>query len=105
MNRTGPLTIHYTQLPPAPPGSSLAVEWDFYRREVGRLIAEGHEGRHVLIRGEQILGFFDRREAALEVAYDLYLGQAFLVHRIQTRERQHGLSWMWGAPRPCLAAA
>jgi hypothetical protein len=41
-------TIHYSQLPPAEPGSRIAREWETYRREVGRLLAEGHEGRFLL---------------------------------------------------------
>src|SRR5438105_1492409 len=40
--------IHYTQLPESPPGSPMAGEWDLYRREVGRLLAEGNEGKWIL---------------------------------------------------------
>lgn len=38
------------------PGSPIETEWNFYRRQRERLIAEGHEGRHVLIKGEEVLG-------------------------------------------------
>src|SRR5438105_12802389 len=38
-------TIPSTQLPAAAPDSPLRTEWDFYRRIVGRLLAEGHEGK------------------------------------------------------------
>ena len=37
-------TIHYTQLAEARPGDDFYLEWNTYRREVGRLLAEGHEG-------------------------------------------------------------
>src|SRR5207247_2141193 len=54
--------VHYTELPEAKPGQALAEEWNTYRREVGRWLAEGLEGRHVLIKGEEILGIYDTSE-------------------------------------------
>src|SRR5437868_3856214 len=47
-----PPTIPCTELPEAKPDSPLYHEWNYYRREVGRLLAEGQEGRFVLIKGE-----------------------------------------------------
>jgi hypothetical protein len=91
-------TIHYTELQPFQDGGPLTVEWDFYRREVGRLLAEGHEGKHVLIKGEEIIGFFETRVAALDAAYDRFLGQPFLVHQIQTWERLYRVSWICRPP-------
>ena len=44
-----PPTIHFSELPAAAAGGRGAAEWNFYRREVGRLLAGGHEGRWVLI--------------------------------------------------------
>jgi hypothetical protein len=81
-------TIHYTELPPAPLDEPLGVEWAFYRREAGRLLAEGHEGKHILIKGEEIIGLFDTREAALEEGYERLLvpREPFLVHQVLTRE-------------------
>jgi hypothetical protein len=93
-------TIHHTELQPFRPGDALAVEWEVYRREVGRFLAEGYEGKHVLIKGEEIVGFFDTRIAALDVAYERFLGQPFLVHQVQTRERLIRCNWMW-RPRRC----
>ena len=43
----------------APPDSPLATEWNFYRRQVGRLLAEGNQGKWVLIKGERIIGIWD----------------------------------------------
>ena len=59
-------TIHYTELPPMPLDEPQGVECEFYRREVGRLLAEGHEGRWVFIKGEEIIGIYDTREEAFE---------------------------------------
>src|SRR4051812_337473 len=63
-----PPTIHYTELPEGRPDSPLYQEWNFYRREVGRLLAEGHEGRWALIKGEGIVGIWDTEAEARAVA-------------------------------------
>ena len=67
-----PPTIHYTELPESKPGEPLAEEWNTYCREVGRLLAEGNEGRHILIKGDQIIGIWDREEDALATAYQKF---------------------------------
>jgi hypothetical protein len=87
MTEADPWTIHYTELPPAQPGSELAVEWETYRREVARLLAEGHEGKFVLIKGERILGLWDTWDAALAEAVRHFLMQPCLAHQILTYER------------------
>jgi hypothetical protein len=79
-------TIHYTELPPAQPDSPLCLEWSFYRREVGRLLAEGQEGRFLLIKGEEIIGIWDTEEEARAVAHTRYPMQPYLIQRILTRE-------------------
>src|SRR5438552_1808552 len=53
-----PETIHFTQLPDDPPDSPLHREWNTYRREIARLLAEGNEGRHILIKDEHIVGIW-----------------------------------------------
>jgi hypothetical protein len=80
-------TISYTELPEAKPDSPLCTEWNFYRNEAGRLIAQGHLGRHVLIKGEQIVGIWDSYDDAMTEAYRQFFGQPFLVHQVQERER------------------
>jgi hypothetical protein len=88
-------TVHYTELLPAQPGSPLAVEWEFYRREVGRLLAEGNEGKHIVIKGEEIIGLYNTHLEALAAANQRFLGQGFLIHQVQTRERVYN---MWYVP-------
>jgi hypothetical protein len=83
----GPETLHYTELPEAQADSPLRREWDFYRRQVGRLLAEGHCGRHILIKGEQVIGMWDTHEEALLAGCMKFPGQPILVHQIQERER------------------
>jgi len=53
---------------------------------VGRLIAEGHEGKWVLIQGETILGLFDTEDEALDVRAQRFFRQPVLVQRILRRE-------------------
>jgi hypothetical protein len=81
-----PHSIHYTQLPPPPAGSSFYTEREFYRREVGRLLAEGHEGKWVLIQGEELVGVFDMEDQALNVRAEHFAGQMVLVQQVLARE-------------------
>jgi hypothetical protein len=96
MNHPEPPTLHYTELPPPGPNDPLAVEWYTYIREVARLLAEGQEGRHVLIKGEEIVGIYDTHVDALGVAYQRFLDQPFCVHQIQTRERVYRVRSYFG---------
>ena len=66
-------TIHWTELAEATPGSRIATEWNFYRRQVGRLLAEGHEGKWVLVKGEEIVGIWDTQKEADQVRAQRFL--------------------------------
>ena len=79
-------TIHYTQLGEFQPGTPLAEELSTYKRELPRLLAEGHEGRAILIKGDQIVGLFDNEQEAVRAGYARFLRQSFLVHTIRTYE-------------------
>ncbi len=79
-------TIHYTELPPDNTNGPLSTEWNFYRREVGRLLAEGLEGKWLLIKGETIVGIWDTREQAYEVALQKYLMEPSLIQQVLSRE-------------------
>jgi len=81
-----PPTIPYTHLPEALPGSPIAVEWEFYRRVVGRLLTEGHEGKWLLAKGEEIVGIWDSEEEANRVRLDRFLAQPVLMKQILSRE-------------------
>jgi hypothetical protein len=93
MRREGPLPppverpgIPHTDLPQASPDSPLFVEWDTYRREVGRLLTDGKEGQFVLIKGQQVVGLYATEREALDHGYRMFPCQAFLVHQVQKRE-------------------
>lgn len=100
--RTHPLDVrkgvHHTELPEAQPGQLLADEWNTYRREVGRWLAEGQENRHVLIKGGDVIGFFDAFDAAYEAGWQQFPGQPFFVHAIRAEEpplRIRGVNYPW----------
>jgi hypothetical protein len=80
-------TVHYTELRPISPSQPLGTEWNTYCREVGRLIAEGREGKFVLIGGETILGVFDTWSAARRAGMDRFgVTASFFVHEVLTQE-------------------
>jgi hypothetical protein len=93
-----PKGVHYTELPEAKPGQPLAEEWNTYRREIGRWLADGTEGRHILIRGREIIGFFETFDAARETGLRRFPGETLFVHPVRTEEpylRVRGLNFPW----------
>jgi hypothetical protein len=86
-------TIPWNELPEDTSGQPQSTEWNFYRREVGRLLAEGHEGKWVLIKGEEIIGMWDRREDAFAAATERYLNEPCLVKQVLVIEPVLKLSW------------
>jgi hypothetical protein len=81
-----PQTVHYLEQPEPRPDDLLFAEWTTYRREAGRLLAEGKEGRYLLIKGTEIVGIWDTHEDASAEGYDRFGHQPFLVHQLRERE-------------------
>ncbi len=79
-------TIHHTQLPDGPPDSPIATEWNYYGRTIGRLLAEGHEGKWLLIKKEEIVGIWDTEAQADSVRRERFLMQPVLMKQILARE-------------------
>jgi hypothetical protein len=79
-------TIHYTRLEPLIPNSRHALEWEIYRREVGRLLAESHEGKFVLIAGSEVLGLWPTFEEAMEEGRKRGLADAFVYEAMAEHE-------------------
>ena len=82
----GRATIEYTDLPEDKSDNPIAREWNCYRREAGRLLADGCEGQWVLIKGEEVVGIWATREEAKKVAVERYLMQAVLIRQVLRRE-------------------
>ena len=79
-------TIPYTELTQIPSGNPIAAEWNTYLWEVGRLLAEGHEGKWVLIEGEEIIGIWNTEAEADGIRVQKCPRQPVLVKQICARE-------------------
>jgi hypothetical protein len=91
-------TIHYSELPEDLSNGSIAAEWNYYRREVGRLLAEGNEGRWVLIKGEEIIDIWETEEEANHVRLERFFMQHVLMKQIHEWEpvsRGGGYNRQW----------
>jgi hypothetical protein len=78
-----------------PPDSPIKVEWDLFRRERPHLLAQGHEGRWVLVKGELIIGIFDTREEARNAGLQRFGVVSMLVQQLLRcyRPLRQGYSW------------
>ena len=79
-------TLHISELPDGPPNSPIAQEWEVYCNEVGRLLAEGHEGDWLLIKGDSIVGIWNAEEEANAVRLEQYPNQPVLMKQIREWE-------------------
>jgi hypothetical protein len=77
-------TIPYTALAEAPQDSPIATEWNYYRGQVGRLLAAGNQGKWVLIKGERILGIWDSLDQATQARASVV--QPVMLKQVLERE-------------------
>lgn len=82
MERPNRPVIHYTKLGASRPDSELAAEWELFRRELPRLLAEGQEGKYVLIKGEEIIGLWDDERVAYREAVRRFPRQPFALQLV-----------------------
>lgn len=64
----------------------LKAEYAFYQRIKSQLIAEGKEGKTVLIKGEAIVGLFDSEREAYEAGVRKFGTALFMIKQIFARE-------------------
>ena len=64
----------------------LEREAETYRREVGRLLANGHAGRHVLIKGDVVVGVWDTQRDALQAGREKFGLEDIAVVKIDERD-------------------
>jgi hypothetical protein len=81
-----PPAIHFSDLPLDDTNGSIAREWNFYCREVGRLLAKGQQDKWVLIKSEEIVGVWDTEEEADAVRLRLFRMQPVLLKQIRALE-------------------
>jgi hypothetical protein len=87
--------MHWTELKEDTSGGPLATEANFYRREIGRLLAEGYDNRWLIIKGEEIIGIWDTREEAFAAATERFFRQPVLVKQILEWEPLIRLPYRW----------
>ena len=75
-------TIHYTELTDLPPDHLFSREWAVYRRELPRWLAQGQEGRFVLIKGDDVIGFWDTWRETVDTGRKRFGMVPFMVHQI-----------------------
>jgi hypothetical protein len=64
----------------------LEREAETYRREVGRLLAEGNAGRHALIKADQVISIWDTQRDALQAGRDKFGLEDIAVVKIDPRD-------------------
>jgi hypothetical protein len=79
--------IHYLALEDLPPDHPLATEWATYKREAGRLLAEGHQGKYALVKGNQVVSLWDTWGDAVQAGFERFGLGGFMVHQVQYWER------------------
>jgi hypothetical protein len=79
-------TIHYTKLSPAPADDPAGVDWNAYLANLPRLLAEGCEGKTVLIKDGEVIGVFDSWDEAAGEGYRRYPRQQFFAKQLRENE-------------------
>lgn len=79
-------SIPFTELPEAKHDYVFDREWNLYRREVGRWLAEGKEQRWVVIVNDEIIGFWQTQEEANRACLERFPGRSMFMKQILARE-------------------
>jgi hypothetical protein len=72
----------FTQ-PDMPADQPGATEFNVFKREVPRLIAEGHKGRFALIKGDVIFSVWDTERDATQAGKERFGSDTFTVQEVQ----------------------
>ena len=78
--------MNQTLLPLPEQARPLAAEIATYFRELPRLLGDGHAGRAVLVKGDQILGVWDTEADAYQAGTDRFGFGPFLAQPIDPRD-------------------
>jgi hypothetical protein len=65
---------------------ALEREVDTYRRELGRLLDEGHARRWALLQGDRVVSVWDTRGDALQYGYERFGSTPFAVKLIDPQD-------------------
>jgi hypothetical protein len=89
-----PEVVELESLPDLPPGSPLETEWNTFRRELPRLLKEGHRGRYALIQGETVAGVWDTFRDGLQAGYERFGLTPFMVQPVVIHQRPLRAGWL-----------
>ncbi len=64
----------------------LKTEYEFYQKIKAQLLAEGREGKFVLIKDNSIIGFFEDAKEAYEAGVKKFGTGLFLVQKVLKEE-------------------
>jgi hypothetical protein len=70
----------------------LEKELEIYHSQLPKLLADGNEGKFVLIHRESVVDVFGAYEDAIKEGYAKFGLKPFLVKRIQAMEQTHLIS-------------
>jgi hypothetical protein len=72
---------------------ALERELEVFQRELPQLLRDGHKGKFVLIRDEEVAGVFPTQEEAIRQGYERYgLKEPFLTKEITDEPKIHYFS-------------
>ena len=57
-----------------------------YLRELPRLLTEGHTGRHALVKGDEVVGVWDKQEDAIQAARERFGIEPIFVKTVDPRD-------------------
>ena len=81
--KDGVRKVHHSELGPYAPGAPTAVEWDVFRSQLGRMLADGRSGQFVLIDGESVVGYFPTFAEAFAAAGTTRHGDRAFIHEVE----------------------
>jgi len=71
---------------------ALETELATYKSKLAELIADGNEGKFVLIKGDELVNVFGTYEDAIKEGYSRFSLDPFLVRQIESVEQVHFIS-------------
>jgi hypothetical protein len=71
---------------------ALEIELATYKAKLAELIADGSEGKFVLIKGGDFVDVFGTYEDAIKEGYSKFGLEPFLVRQVQSVEHVHFIS-------------
>jgi hypothetical protein len=87
-------SVRLDPLPNLPLGSPLGTEWNTFRRELPRLLQEGHQNRYALIQGETVAAVWGTLHDATQAGYQRFGLTPFLVQKVVLSERPLRAGWL-----------